>query len=161
MGSPACPLPGAPPICPGHAHRITSYTEDEWDAVDVYFSELDDRVWRSGIDSLSPDERLLYIAMHYNGLMLSGGLGSVWAFMSLEETDDIPSALSFVGAQEHAAQFDVFVAQASPSPELLHLLATLSLQRQPPFEEQNAAFIALDEESALTRIIFSHIQATY
>ena len=86
--------------------RITSYTEAEWDAVNAFLGELDERVWSGGIDCLTRDERLLYIAMSYNGLMLSGGLGSVFAFMSPEEVADVPAALRFVGAQEHAAQFD-------------------------------------------------------
>lgn len=148
------------PLCASATRtRITSYTEDEWDAVNAYFSELDERVWSSGIDSLSPDERLLYIAMSYNGLMLSGGLDSVFAFMEPEEVADVPAALQFVGAQEHAAQFDAFMAQVPLSPELLHQLANLAEPLTPSFEEQNAAFIALDEENALTSIIFSHIQA--
>ena len=136
--------------------RITSYTEAEWDAVNAFLGELDERVWSGGIDCLTPDERLLYIAMSYNGLMLSGGLGSVFAFMSPEEVADVPAALRFVGAQEHAAQFDDFIAQAHLSPALLHHLADLTLQLMPSFEEQNAAFIALDEEVALTSIIFCH-----
>ena len=137
--------------------RITSYTEAERDAVNAFLGELDERVWSGGIDCLTRDERLLYIAMSYNGLMLSGGLGSVFAFMSPEEVADVPAALRFVGAQEHAAQFDDFIAQAHLSPARLHHLADLAVQLMPSFNEQNTAFIALDEEVALTSIIFCHI----
>ena len=149
------------PLCASASRtRITSYTEAEWDAVDAHLNELDERVWSGGIASLTPDERLLYIAMSYNGLMLSGGLGSVFTFMSPEEVADVPAALQFVGAQEHAAQFDAFMAQICLSPALLHHLADLPPQLMPPFEEQNAAFIALDEETALTSIIHVHIQVS-
>lgn len=146
------------PLCASATRtRITSFTEAEWDAVNAYLGVLDERVWSSGIDCLTRDERLLYIAMTYNGLMLSGGLDSVLAYMEPEEVAEIPAALRFVGAQEHAAQFDAFMAQLPISPALLHHLADLSPQLTPSFKEQNAAFIALDEERALTSILFCHI----
>lgn len=152
------------PLCAGASRtRITSYTEAEWDAVNSLFQSLDDRVWTDGVESLTADERLLYITMNYNGLMLSGGLDSVFTFMSPEEIADIPTALRFVGAEEHAAQFEAFMEQTFLRPELLHLLSPLfgflgnHLQ---PFEAQNASFIALDEEVALTSIIFQRISTT-
>lgn len=149
------------PLCAGATvTRITSYTRAEWEAVNAYYGELDERVWAEGIECLTADERLLYIAMSYNGLMLSGGLDSVFTFMSPEEIADIPAALRFVGADAHAAQFEGFMAQTFFSPEVLHLLSPLFGflgNHLLPFEEQKAAFIALDEEAALTSIIFRHL----
>ena len=138
--------------------RITSYTQSEWDAVHAYWWELEERVENGGIDSLSPDERLLYIAMSYNGLMLSGGLESVLTYMTPQEIADIPAALRFVGADAHAAQFGAFMDQLFLSPEALQLLSGFWGWLQ-PFAEQNAAFIALDEERALTSILFAFLPA--
>ena len=146
------------PLCASATRTcITSYTEAEWDAVNAYLGELDERVFYGGMASLSAEERLLYIAMTYNGLMLSGGLDSVLAYMEPEEVAEIPAALRFVGAQEHAAQFDAFMAQLPISAALLHHLADISPQLMPSFSEQNAAFIALDEARTLTSILFCHI----
>ena len=136
--------------------RITSYTRAEWEAVNAYLGQLDDRVQTEGVGCLTTDERLLYIAMSYNGLMLSGGLDSVFAYMSPEEIADIPAALRFVGAQEHAAQFEAFMEMTFLSPGLLHLLSGF-LEWLQPFDEQNAAFLALDTEGALTSRIFAHL----
>ena len=73
-----------------------------------------------------------------------------------EEIADIPAALRFVGAPEHAAQFEAFMEMTFLSPGLLHLLSGF-LEWLQPFDEQNAAFLSLDTEGALTSRIYAHL----
>ncbi|MBQ2953083.1 MAG: hypothetical protein IJE07_05955 [Clostridia bacterium] len=149
------------PLCAGATRtRITSYTEVEWDAVNAVLLSLDDRVQAEGIGSLTADERLLYIAISYNGLMLSGGLVSVMLYMEPEEVADIPAALRFVGAEEHAARFEAFMAETGCSPAALNMLEFLGpslIRALYPIDPFDDAFIALDEEHALTTLIFHNL----
>lgn len=149
------------PLCASATRtRITSYTEEEWSLVDDMLAALDKRIFTDGMDVLSPEERLLYIAAHYNGLMLSGGLVSVMLYMEPEEVADIPAALRFVGAEEHAAQLEVFIEETGCDPtalQLLDFLGTSFIRALYPFDTFDAAFIALDEETALTTCIYHHL----
>lgn len=149
------------PLCASATRtRITSYTETEWALVDRMLWALTERIEEDGMDALSPEERLLYIAMTYNGLMLSGGLVSVMLYTEPEEIADIPAALRFVGAEEHAAQFEAFMAETGCSPAALQLLEPLGesfIRSIHPFEAFDDAFIALDEETSLTSLIYQRI----
>lgn len=140
--------------------RITSYTEEEWALVDDMLWALDERIFADGMDALSPEARLLYIAAHYNGLMLSGGLVSVMLYMEPEYIADIPAALRFVGAEDHAAQLEAFMEETGCDPAALQLLDFLGssfIRTIHPFEAFDAAFIAMDEETALTTLIYLHL----